>query len=73
MSVTQAAEPTEQDCDDLLRELNLTDREATVGIGAGTLFVVIYRRCKKPALAAWRGWPVSYNIGGGVPRALGAN
>lgn len=53
----------------LLAALGLNYRQANVGIGRNEWFVTIYNRQKKPTLSEWMGWPVTYRIGGGIPRA----
>lgn len=72
MEATGMSEPTEKDCEDLMRELGLGLAEGSVGVGSGIMFVMIYERRKKPALVTWRGWPIAYRLGVGMPSALGA-
>lgn len=63
------AKPTEQDCRDLMRELHITPQTGAAGITGSGFFVMIYAKVKRPAMVKFRGWPVRYFIGGGIPRA----
>ena len=60
---------SEEEAMALMCELRLTPLAGVVGVGAAEWIVIIYERCKRPALTHWLGWPVKYRIGGGMPRA----
>ena len=66
------AEPIADDCNALLAELRLTPTTGCIGISSEGFFVIIFQRVKKPPLIKFRGWPIRYHIGGGMPRALAA-
>ena len=66
---TTAKQPTTQDCHDLLSELRLTPSQAFVGIGWDNFFVIIYADKKRPAMIRFRGFPIEYSMGGGMPLA----
>ena len=53
----------------LLRELRLTPAQGNVAVGDREWIVMIYGQHKRPAITRWRGWPVRYDIGGGMPVA----
>ena len=65
-------EPSEQDCRELLRELRLAPSQGCVGIGERGFFVMIFGKVRKPPMTKFRGWPIRYHIGGGIPEALSA-
>jgi len=67
--MTETTEPTAEQCEALLRELRLSYRQASVGIGGGKLHVYIWDNRKRPALIKWFGFPIEYHIGGGMPVA----
>lgn len=68
--VQKTSEPAEQDCRDLLRELRITPSQGCVGIGERCFFVMIFARVNRPPMTKFRGWPIRYHIGGGIPEAL---
>jgi hypothetical protein len=64
-------EPTEDDALALLKELGLTYHDGAIGTAEAGFFVIIFCNRKKPPLTKFRGWPIRYSIGGGMPRAHG--
>lgn len=68
----ETTEPSDEDCDALMSELELTIYTGAIGVSPQGFFVIIYRRVKKPALIKYRGWPIRYSIGGGMARACAA-
>lgn len=70
--VNQTAQPTVDDCYALHAELRLTSVTGCVGISVDGFFVIIFQNVKKPPLIKFRGWPIKYSIGGGMPRAFAA-
>lgn len=61
--------PTAEDCTALLSELRMTPMQAAIGISARGFFVLIYASVKRPPMIRFRGWPIEYRIGGGMPVA----
>lgn len=61
---------SDEDCEALMSELRLTPLQGAIGVAARGFIVMIFRRVKRPAMIKFRGWPVEYRIGGGMPRAL---
>jgi hypothetical protein len=55
----------------LMEEINLKLGQGTVCWGADEWFVIIFESRKKPPVTMWLDCPVTYHIGGGMPRALG--
>lgn len=65
-------EAIERASDDLLRELGIAADEGNVGIGDGRLFVYIHGRWKGARPGEWQGFPVTWRVGGGRPKAQAA-
>jgi hypothetical protein len=52
--------------------LGIHPMDGGVGITKIGWLVIIYAQCKRPPLIRWRGRPVEYRIGGGMPIACAA-
>ena len=61
---------TKADCLALLEELRLTPSQASVGTTSDGFLVLIYKKTRRPLVVHFRGHPVKYLIGGGMPKAL---
>ena len=68
-SDTPSTTGSSEDALALRKELGIRRDQGGVGIGDGEWLVIIFDKVKKPPIIKWKGWPVRYHIGGGMPRA----